>query len=499
MRHLVAAIVVASTPLAVVGQQPQTQQPQTQQASGPVLTLEEAIQLGLRNNPTHLQTTSQRARAGTALRSAYGQLLPRVSGSFGTSFREGKPEFFAGQQIGASVDQLGTSYGLSLSAQYSAQSFMQPRQARASLEAAEATVNESAQSTRALIVQQYLTALQAQASAALADTLLINLQAQLELNRARQQVGAATALEVRTAEVQVGRQQVNQLTARNNVEIETLRLFQQIGIERPEGVRLVTTFPVVEPTLQLTELIDMARRANPALVASRERENASNVSVAMARSRWIPSIGFSTGWGGWTSKFSSVDGQIAQGQAGVVSQRRSCYTQDSIRVGAGLAPIGGDCDRFVWTEDMAAAIRAQNSRYPFDFEKNPFQYNISVSLPIFDNFQREQAIQNAQYDRNDARYQRRAQELRINTEVTSAHRALTTAYQTVRLNEQNQQAAREALELAQTRYRVGATTFVDVTQQRSAFEQAATDLINSIYAFHRAYAVLEAAVGRPLR
>jgi outer membrane protein len=69
----------------------------------------------------------------------------------------------------------------------------------------------------------------------------------------------------------------------------------------------------------------------------------------------------------------------------------------------------------------------------------------------------------------------------------------------VRLNEQNQQAARQALELAQERYRVGANTFLDVTTARSTFEQAATDLINSIYEFHKAYAALESAVGRPLR
>ncbi|HSA54311.1 MAG TPA: TolC family protein, partial [Gemmatimonadaceae bacterium] len=329
--------------------------------------------------------------------------------------------------------------------------------------------------------------------------LLINLQAQLELNRARQQVGAATALEVRQAEVQVGRQRVAQLTARNNVELETLRLFQQMGVEKPDGVRLVTTFPMAEPTLQLDELLQMARGSNPALAATREREKASNVGVAVARSRWLPSFNFNANWGGFTQKVTSLNGQLAQAQAGLASQRRNCYTTDSIRVGAGLAPTGVNCDAFVFTEDLANELRAANDKYPFDFTKNPFNYSVSLSLPIFDNFQREQAIQEAQYQRNDARYQRRAEELRITTEVTGAHRALVTAYQTVQLNEQNQQAAREALELAQTRYRVGATTFVDVTQQRGAFEQAATDLINSIYAFHRAYAVLENAVGRPLR
>jgi outer membrane protein len=494
MRHLVAALLVATTPLAVPAQTPQPQA-----AEGPVLTLEEAVQLALRNNPAHLQSTTTRARAGTAMRTAYGSLLPSVRTNFGLSFRAGGTETFAGQQFGAASDQLGSSYGLNVGVGYSAGTFLEPRRASANLSAAEASVNASAQATRARVVNQYLLALEAQARAALADTLLINLQAQLELNRARQQVGAATTLEVRQAEVQVGRQQVALLTARNNVEIEALRLFQEIGIEKPDSVRLVTSFPMAEPTLQLDSLLTMGYRTNPSLAATRERENATNVGVLIARSRWLPSLSFNASWGGFTQKVTSLDGQLADLQASIAGQRRSCYTTDSIRVGAGLAPIGGDCDRFVFTDDMAGALRAANDRYPFDFTKNPFFYSIGLSLPIFDNFQREQQIQEAQYQRNDARYQRRAEELRINTAVTGAYRVLLTAYQTVRLNEQNQQAAREALELAQTRYRVGATTFVDVTQQRSAFEQAATDLINSIYAFHRAFAVLEEAVGRPLR
>ena len=56
-----------------------------------------------------------------------------------------------------------------------------------------------------------------------------------------------------------------------------------------------------------------------------------------------------------------------------------------------------------------------------------------------------------------------------------------------------------ALSLAQERYRVGANTFLDVTQSRAEYERAQTDLINAIYEFHRSFAALENAVGRPLR
>ena len=59
--------------------------------------------------------------------------------------------------------------------------------------------------------------------------------------------------------------------------------------------------------------------------------------------------------------------------------------------------------------------------------------------------------------------------------------------------------AREALDLAQERFRVGANTFVDVVQSRADYQRAESDRITAIYEFHRAYATLESAVGRPLR
>jgi outer membrane protein len=263
-------------------------------------------------------------------------------------------------------------------------------------------------------------------------------------------------------------------------------------------VRLTSQFPVVEPNLQLGELLDMARRSNPALNAARSRESAAGVRVTQARSQWLPSLSFQTGLQGYTQRQTNIDPSIAQAQAQGVAGRRSCLTQDSVRVGAGLSALG-NCDQFLLTEGDISQIRARNNLYPFDFTKQPFGYSITISLPIFNGFQREQQIQDAQLNRNDARYQVRAEELRIKTDVETAHRNLSTAYQTVRLNEQNQQAAQQALTLAQERYRVGAGTFIEVTQARADYERAGTDYINSVYDFHKAYALLESSVGRPLR
>lgn len=490
MRRLLIAVLVAAVSPAAFAQG---------QAGGPILTLDEAVSLALRNNPAHLQALSGQTRQGAALRSAYGAWLPQVSSSFSASFREGGSEVFGGLEFGASSDRLSSGYSLGLQASYSGASLLAPRVEKANLTAAEADVTRSAAQTRWQVVTQYLNVLQAQARVALQDTLLANSQAQLELNRAREQVGATTSLEVRRAEVQVGQARVNLLRDRNSVEIELLRLFQQMGVDRVDSARLTTTFPVAEPDLQLPELLGMAARANPSLNAARAREDAAQVQVAQARSQWIPSISLSTGFSGNALEETNIEPSIASAMASTALRRRGCLTNDSIRVGSGLAAIGCDGPAYQFTDADAQAIRSANNSFPFSFTRSPLQYSLNLSLPIFNGFRREQQIQNAQLARNDARYQVRAQELQMNTEVTSAYRNLLTQYQTVRLQEQNRAASQQALDLAQERYRVGASTFIEVTQARADFEQAGNQLINAIYDFHKAYAELERAVGRPLR
>ncbi len=67
------------------------------------------------------------------------------------------------------------------------------------------------------------------------------------------------------------------------------------------------------------------------------------------------------------------------------------------------------------------------------------------------------------------------------------------------LQGQNAEKAREELNLAQERYRVGASTFLEVTEARASLERAETERINAIYDYHKAFAALESAVGRSLR
>ena len=493
--RLVACALLALAPVV-----PALAQSRDSAANAPVLSLQDAISIAHRNNPIYLQTRSARVRAGAALRTSYGVLLPDVSTSFSNGYREGRPQFFGGQAFGSTSDVISSDASLNVRATYSGTNLLAPKLQRANLDAAESDLTSADATLRFTVTGQYLNVLAAQARAQLNDSLLASAQAQLDLSRARAAVGAATTLDVRRAEVQVGQAQVAVLRERNNVETEKLRLFMQLGVEQPTSVRLSTELPVAEPTLNLQELLSTARRQNPGLAAAKSRESAAGVSVSQARTAYLPTLNLQTGISGFTSQETDIENSINSQRSSALNGLSSCLGTDSLRVKAGLPSISGSCNsRFTFTDADAAFMRKANQKYPFDFTRDPITFQASLSIPIFNGFQREQRMQEAEANRNDARYSVRAQELRLTADVTSGYRNLMTAYQAVQIQTQNSQAAREALALSQERFRVGANTFVDLVQSRADYERAESDRITAIYEFHRAYATLESAVGRPLR
>jgi outer membrane protein len=476
----------------------QAQNPAERPATGNLLTLDEAISLARRNNPVFLSQASNRRTADAAVRSARGALLPSADASFGTRYQQGGQQVFNGLSFSNSSNAVQSSYGLNLNYRVNSATFVNPKAAAANRDAIEADISGSGEQLRATVTQQYLSVLQAQARAALQDTLVTTAETQLELAKAKLAVGSGTSLDIRRAEVALGQAQVALLTARNNVEVEKLRLFQQMGVAQPADVRLTTDFPINPPTFSVDSLLELARSQNPAILALRSRERAASLNVRVAKAAYTPTLNLSTGWGGNSYQYTDSDYLVNQARGSVMNQLASCLSQDSLRTRVGM-PTQSCNTRYVFTDAQAAAIRSSNNQFPFKFERSPLALTASLSLPVFDNFNREERVQRAAVERDVAIYNVKAKDLAMTADVTQAFLTLRTGAQTVALQEQNATKAREELAFAEERYKVGASTFLDVVTSRGTYEQALIDRVNAIYDYHKAFAALENAVGRPLR
>lgn len=468
-------------------------------AQGQVLTLTDALNIARQNNPGYRTAQNARRSADANVRNAYGAFLPNVNTNLAGSFREGRQEFFGGQGFGATNSQLNSSGSINANMQLSMATVYTLRAQRAAADAVDADIVAAEQNLRQQVTNQFITARQAEARAILQDTLVATTRAQLELAQARFTVGSGNQLEVQRAEVANGQQRVAALTARNTAEIELLRLYQAMGVPPVASTRLTGELDVTLPSISVEALLEQAERANPIIDAARQRERQAERGVSTARSAYLPTLSLQAGVSGFALRNTNLGAVIAQQQAGVLSGRNSCIRTEEVRNALGLANRLDQCQLIAWSPEAEQAVRDEQGRFPLDFTRQPYNLSAAVSLPLFNGFRRESDVQQANVQRRNAENALRQEELRVSTEVSAAYLTLTANKQAADLQVENSATARTALQLAEERYRAGAINLVELIQARTDFERAETDRINAIFDFQRAFASLEAAVGRPLR
>lgn len=462
-------------------------------SSAPALTIDQAVTLAVRHNPTHLSVVNDRSSATALRKNAYGQLLPRFDAQLSGNFTKAGSAPLSAVQFTTQSDVYQSFYSLGLTYNLSWATFIGPSRQNANVRAADADIRGSEINVQATVTQDYLTVLQDQAKVILQDTLIAQAQLQLDLAKAKVAVGSGTQLDVSKAQVTLGQAQVAAIQAKNLVDVDKLRLFQEMGVPEPQNVQLTSQFVVEPPKFGLDSVMALARLQNPTLNALKVRTDVASLDVKSARGSYLPSLQVTTGVSGFTDQLSDPNVLIGE----FIGGSQGCFGQDSIRVRSGLPSIANQCQAV--TPQRLAAIRASNSQFPFNFSRQPLSVTATLSLPIFDNFHREQTVEQAEATRNDADYRAKAQELQLTADVTAAYLTLQAQVQTVTLQEQNAAQARQQLDLAEVKYKAGAATYLDISDAQATFSTAENDRINAIYQYHKAFAALEGAVGHPLR
>ena len=498
MKYVWIAAGLLACPAALAAQQPSASTKPTVTAA---LSLADAIAVARNNNPTYRQAVNNGGPAAWGVRNAYSSLLiPTLTAAGGLSYAGPGSQTFLAQILSQPVSTVSSFYDLGLAWQLSGTTLSQPGLAKAQQHAADADIAGAENVLITSVKQQYLTVLQARAQADLAKKTLERNEQFLKLAQARYSVGQATLIDVRQAQVARGQAEVGLLRAETQVSVEKLRLFEQMGVTPPvdvASVQLTDSFAVEAPTWRLEELLTTAEQQNPALKALRAREGAASWGVRAATATYGPSLSVSAGWSGFTQQFTNIDAIRRNEQLQLQGQLTACNETNQIRLNAGLPAL--DCSIYQWGTSYEQTLVSRNSVFPFHFTQQPFQARLTVTLPIFTNFAQELRVSQARTQHNNLDEQVRARGLGVQTEVSQAFLTLQTAFRTVGLQDTNRAAAREQLQLATERYRVGSGTFFELLDAQVAALRAESDYVNATYDYHKALAALEAAVGRSLR
>jgi len=474
------------------------------------LSLQEAVEQARANSPAYRQVLNDAGPAKWGVRNAYGSFLPTVSVAGDLGYIGSGQTNFGGGFTQPTSAFLTSGYSLGLNWQLDGRVLSGPGQQKALQKATDEDISGAGVNLRADITTQYLNVLQASAQVDVSRQQVVRNVDFLTLAQARYQVGQATLLDVRQAEVVKGQSDVALLRATQLENEAKLELLRRMGVEPPvaiEQIGLSDSFPVTPPVHQLDDLIAMADEQNPLLRSLRARQDAATWGVRAARSEFLPTLSLQAGWSGFTQEFTNEDVLLGSTLSGAQEDAARCQYDNQVRSALDLGGVVPDCfgtfglnsSGTALLDPVSQQIRNDNDVFPFDYTGQPFQANLRISLPIFTGFSRSLRVSQARAQELDADEDVRARRLQVRSDVHARYLGMQTSYQAIAVQEANRKSARDQLRLAQDRYRLGAGTSLEVSDAQNAVQRAEGDYVNAVYDYHKAVAALEAAVGRPLR
>jgi outer membrane protein len=498
--------------LVVMVPEARAQQPDTSLLVRPptttTLSLAEAVQQARANNPQFRQTVNSLDPANAQVKAAYGAFIPNVGASGGINYTGEGSQFFGGQTF-TQPSSYGSTYQIGFDWTFSGATALEPSRAKKAQRAALADTAQGSLQLAEQVVTQYLNALQSQNTAEVARQQLRRNLDFLQLTTARQRVGQTSLYDVRQAEVTANNSKVDLLRTRQSETEQKFELFRIMGVGPTAPIQeivLSDTFPVMEPQWEMEALVREAADRNPGLQAERARAAAAQVTLKQARAAYLPSLSLNGGWSGYTQQFSNVNGQISEAQSNAVSSAQQCRDDNVIRANVGLSTVpdcnaayGLDASGTQLNPAVSQAITDANNTFPFSFTNSPFGVNLGISLPIFQGFSRSLRVSQARAQQRNAEENVRALELQLRATIGSRLQATRTTYDVIQVQKQSQQAARQQLELANERYRLGSGTVLEVSDALNAVTAADAAYINAVSDHQRAIVALYAALGRNYR
>lgn len=484
------------------------------------LSLSDALSTALAKNPDYLQWVNNEGPASMAVKSAYATYIPSATVSGGFNYTGAGSSNFGGTNVVKTSSSVGSNYSLNLNWGLDGRTLAEPGRAKSQLRATQEQIDAAKVQLRAVVITAYLNVLQTNARIDVVTQQVKRNQVFLDLAKARNQVGQATMIDVRQAEVTLGQSNVDLVVARQQNADARLELFRQMGVPAPDPldqVQMTDSFPVVPPAYRLDSLLALAATVNPTLRAAEASSDASKWDVKAAKGEYFPSLVVQANWSGYTQEYTDDDLLVNSAYESAVGTAANCSFQNTVIQGLTYGPGGmpgypnggiiPDCNAFAGLNPAGTAldpavqqqIIASNDVFPWNFTTQPFQVFAGLSLPIFNGLQRETRVSEAKARRDDASEQARAQAILVRTQVTSRYLAVGAAYEAIAVAIENQAAANDQLQLAQDRYRIGNGSALELSDAENAVQRAEGTYIDAIFAYHKAVAALEEAVGQPLR
>ncbi len=414
--------------------------------SGRPVSLAEAVSMAERQAPQVILAAGTTRNAAAQVRSAYGAFLPSLSLSAGANrqYPSGgaATRIENGQVITLASEPWSYSGGLSASVDLftGGRRVFDLQQAHKDVVAARANQVTQRYAVVLAAKQQFFNVLAARESEAAARAQLQQADEQRQAARLKVRAKTATRSDSLRVDIQVRDAELALLSAQRDLQVANAGLTRAVGSESPVTA---ASEELAQPSLSAADpaLTQMA------LSGPGVSEAQANLAAARAGLR-----------GSWSGYLPTLTAGYSRSASGT---------------------------------DSDFALGASDYNYSGSFR-------LSLSLPVFDHFQREAALERAHVDEMNARANLLDAELAASQTLAQALGAYRVAAQQVASQTESVEAAAEDLRVQQQRYSVGGSTLLDVLTSQTELTQSRQALIRARYDQRVAKAQLEALVGHDL-
>lgn len=409
------------------------------------LTINDCIQIAIKNN-SNLKNAQRRVDiAGTNVTSARSNILPSLSASLNPSrtFQSaalytrdvprqnpetGEITFVQQQSITqeSTTSFFTSSLSISQTIYDGGRWWNQIKQANRNYSSEEYSYENTRKQTIATLVQRYYEYIKSMKLLEVFQQAVESSREQLKKTEVMYELGAVAQADVFRGKVNLGQDMTNLISQQNIVNLNRNNL--NIAMARNPGtpIEIVETNLEIEPLDRtLEETWSMAEQMNPELKSLEERMSASDYGVKMSKANFLPRITFSANYGRSNSKFDQL-----------------------------YSPI-----------DKNYQIRG----------------SISLSWNIFNGFSDAASIDRANLNYYIDRENLINRKLTLRNEIEQAFLNLQANKEIELINLDNIQSAEEDLRLNEERYRVGAGTLLEIVISRVSLTRARATLISTKY------------------
>ena len=410
------------------------------------ITLDEAVRLAQLNAPATVTARNALRTGRLSEMNALGQYLPSVSVNYGASNSSGG-QFIQGELVPYKGYpwNYGKGYNASLLLFDGGQRWFSYLQAQANQRANSENETVQRYGIAYTVKQQYYAVLQARELEAAGASALEQAQVALNASAAKVKVGQVVRTDSLKAAIQVGSARLSLLNARAQLRDANAALTRLVASNAPVTAIAADTSDVPRLDVDDASLARMADDGPNVRQADASFEAAKQGRRATITSQFLPRVSASYNYS--ANAFPTPD--------------------------------------FNWGGGPSAS-------------KQTF-YSFGLSYSIFNNFSRELstmqatvAADNAEAVLRDARFNAKAQLAQLIDQFR-------TAAQTVELQTLQIAAAQEDLSAQQSRYALGASSYLDLLTSQTALDSQRILLINARFTARTAKAAIEAFIGRDLK